>query len=129
MGNPGRPKSDPPQNSRMKINKSVLPILLGALVLSACGGPWTMGKSELQTWYRDDLSRYSGSGKLGYRGSDFVYHYFIARPVDNFIVIQVPRGELALKDELGTSELDRERLYFYLVDPERNFRKLDGVAL
>ncbi len=87
-----------------------------------------MDKYELQIWYRDELSRYSGAGKLGYRGSDDVYHYFIARPVDDFVIIQVPRNEWVLKDERGTSELGREGMYFYLVDPQRLFCKIDGVA-
>lgn len=87
-----------------------------------------MGKSELQKWYRDDLSRYSGAGKLGYTGSDADYHYFITRPVDDFVSVQVPRNELKLKDEHPSSELGWKRMYFYLVDPEQDFRKINESA-
>ena len=109
----------------MELKKSVLPIFIGVLLITNCGGPWIMQKAELQKWYRDDLSRYSGAGKLGYTGSDAAYHYFIARPVDDFVTIQVPRDDLTLKEERRTSELGRERMYFYLVDPARDFRRID----
>jgi hypothetical protein len=89
-----------------------------------CGGPWIMAKSELQTWYRDELSRYSGAGKLGYTGSDANFHHFIARPIDDFVGIQVPKGQIKLKDERPVSELGSGRMYFYLVDPGHGFDKI-----
>jgi hypothetical protein len=83
-----------------------------------------MGKSELQRWYRDELSRYSGAGKLGYQGTDDDFHYFIARPVDDFVGIKVPRSQIKLAEQHSTSELGRHRMYFHLVDPEHGFRKI-----
>ncbi len=83
-----------------------------------------MSKNELVSWYRNDLSRFSGSGKLGYLGSDAEFHHFIARPVDDFVRIQVPKSQLKLKEEHSKSELGSGRMYFYQIDPEHGFRKI-----
>ncbi len=91
--------------------------------MTACAGPWTVSKKELQRWYREDLARFPGSGKLGYLGSDHEFHHFIARPVDAFVHIQVPKNELRLKEEHPQSELGKSEMYFYLVNPEQGFRK------
>lgn len=101
----------------------ILPVL--CLLLAGCSGPWVMNKSELVKWYRDDLSKYSGRGKLGYVGSDAGFHHFLARPIDDFVSIQVPKSQLKLKEEHLESELGSGRMYFYLVDPEHGFRKID----
>jgi hypothetical protein len=98
--------------------------LILALVLTGCNTPWVMDKSELQHWYRDELSRYSGAGKLGYQGTDADFHHFIARPIDDFVGIQVPKNQIKLPEEHPASELGSHRMYFYLVDPNHGFRKI-----
>jgi hypothetical protein len=104
--------------------KPILLIIIAVSLMTGCGGPWTMSKTELQRWYREDLSQYSGAGKMGYIGSDQEFHYFIARPVDDFVHIRVPKYELRMKEEHARSELGNSRMYFYLVNPEQGFRKM-----
>lgn len=101
----------------------VVPLFL-AFALTGCNTPWVMEKSELQHWYRDELSRYSGAGKLGYQGTDAEFHHFIARPIDDFVGIQVPKNQIKLPEEHPTSDLGSHRMYFYLVDPDHGFRKI-----
>ena len=115
-------------NVQTKFKMFILATFLLALFLAGCGGPSIMIKSELQAWYRDDLSRYSGAGKLGYTGTDADFHHFIARPVDDFIIIKMPKEQLKLNDPRGTSELGKHEIFFYFVDPAHEFRKIRDLS-
>jgi len=102
--------------------------LLFATFLSSCVIPGysthnAKSKQELIQWYSDNLPRYPAISKFGYAGSDDTYHYFIVRPVDDFVTHEVPRSDLKLSDVRLRSERGK-LLYFYLVDPTKNFKKI-----
>ena len=99
------------------------------VVVAACLSPegfskatWTKG--ELVQWY----ARFSPSNervrRFGYRGSDSGYHYFITRPIDSFFMPRVSRSELQMEDERPLSNASSSPLYFYLVDPLHDFKKV-----
>ena len=102
--------------------------LLLASSLSSCTFPGyptnnVKSKQELIDWYSDNLPRYPAISKFGYAGSDEDYHYFIVRPVDDFVTHEVPRSDLMISDERPKSARGK-RLYFYLVDPKKSFTKV-----
>jgi hypothetical protein len=80
-------------------------------------------RQELIDWYSEKIAQYPAITKFGYAGSDDTYHYFIVRPVDDFVIHEVPRSELKMPDFRLRSELG-DLLYFYLVDPMENFKKI-----
>jgi hypothetical protein len=104
-------------------------IFLGSLTsgcLSPEGRPkevWT--KDELVSWHREHTQTNPNLKKFGYAGSDDNYHYFITRPVDSFLLPRIPRKDLKIVDERPRAEL-KKQLYFYLVDPQRNFRRISN---
>lgn len=106
-----------------------LPILILASCLSSCLSPHgypsrsVLSKTQLIEWYSNNLQKYPAIDKFGYAGSDENYHYFIVRPVDDFVIHEVPRADLKVPDERLRGELGRS-LYFYLVDPANNFKKV-----
>jgi hypothetical protein len=107
---------------------SCLSIFAAGLLLSGCISPegWTRSvwsKSDLVAWYNEYEPVRSNLSKFGYAGSDEGFHHFITRPVDSFFMPKIPRSELTVPDERPRAELGR-RLYFYLVDPRQDFRKV-----
>ena len=104
-------------------------ILILASCLSSCvflpdySARHVKSKQELIEWYSDNLTRYPAISKFGYAGSDETYHYFIVRPVDDFVTHEVPRSDLKMPDERPRSERGKS-LYFYLVDPTKGFKKM-----
>lgn len=102
-----------------------------ALLLSSCISPEGYKKSvwhkqELLDWYNKNEPANSNLQKFGYAGSDEAYHHFITRPIDSFLQVKIPRNELTIADERPHSSLTSHQLYFYLVDPRQNFRKVPG---
>src|SRR5690349_2131769 len=91
------------------------------LYLSPYGKPhdpvWT--KQEVVDWY----GRFKQPPRFMYRGSDDRWHYFITRPIDDFVHIQIDRKELSIPEEHRCSQ----EMYFgyYPVDPSNAFRKID----
>ncbi len=90
--------------------------------LTACGGYHDVSAKELVVWHKDlaAMQKDPARSRIGYRGSDENSHYFIARPVDSFTIFRVPRAEIKIADERPLSDLDN--LYYYVVDPAKNFR-------
>lgn len=106
-----------------------LTLLILASCLSGCLSPHgypsrsILSKTQLIEWYSNHLLKYPAVDKFGYAGSDDNYHYFIVRPVDDFVVHEVPRTDMKVPDERLRSEIGRS-LYFYLVNPANNFKKV-----
>lgn len=82
---------------------------------------WT--KRELVDWYEKYERPKPRPSAFGYQGSDERYHYFITRPIDSFLMLKIPRTELTIPDERPRSRLGKQ-LYFYRVDPGKDFRKI-----
>ncbi len=99
------------------------------LLLSACAGPsrpapWT--RAEVQDWYARWVQPRDGSGLgIGYRGSDAQFHYFMARSMDDWVFIRLPRSELRLAEEhpLSHASIGAESIYYWL-DPAHGFARL-----
>jgi len=106
-----------------------LQILILTFCISSCLSPHgypsrsVLSKTQLIKWYSDNLQKYPTIDKFGYAGSEDDFHYFIVRPVDDFVIHEVPRSDLKIPDVRLRSELGRS-LYFYLVDPSNNFKKV-----
>lgn len=81
-----------------------------------------MDKQEAAEWY---ASYHSAVRWIGYQGSDRQYHYFIARVMDDWAFIRVKKSELAVADERPYRETLSSQLYYYLVDPSRDYRKVE----
>jgi hypothetical protein len=80
-----------------------------------------MSKQEATDWY----ARYGSMVRwVGYQGSDEQFHHFIARVMDDWNFIQIRRDELKLNDEKPFSRGSSAPLYYYLVDPSRDYQKI-----
>ena len=99
-----------------KMKRLLLILTLSLLASCQSGGHWTA--HELKTWHAD----YSDS-PLYYQGSDESFHYFICRPVDNWVPVKVDREEITLEKEIKreSSSLGKFPGY-YTVDPEDKFK-------
>lgn len=102
------------------------------LVLNGCLGPdgitkTTLTKTELVEWYAKNLPNNDRLKIFGYQGSDDRYHYFITRPIDSFLMPRVPRSELIIDDERPREGLPKSQLYYYVVDPLKNFQKVSST--
>ena len=97
------------------------------IVLLAFGGGLTscvttpLNKQEAAEWYN---KHHSMVRWVGYQGSDQRFHYFIARVMDDWSFIQISKGELDVADERPFSRASNAPLYYYLVDPSHNYRKI-----
>jgi len=82
-----------------------------------------LNKQEAADWY----TRYGSMVRwVGYQGSDQQFHYFIARVMDDWGFIQIRRDELKLDDERPFSKASGAPLYYYLVDPSRDYQRIEG---
>jgi hypothetical protein len=61
---------------------------------------------------------------VGYQGSDEQFHHYIARVMDDWTFIQIRRDELKLDDIRPFSRASSAPLYYYLVDPSRNYQTI-----
>lgn len=117
-----------PSSSPMTPRHLIILLTL-ALLLPSCISPEGYKKSvwhkqELLDWYNEHEPTNSNLRKFGYAGSDEAYHHFITRPIDSFLQVKIPRNEITIPDERPRSSLTSRQLYFYLVDPRQNFRKV-----
>ena len=76
-------------------------------------------KQEVVEWH----GNFRDPPRFMYRGSDEQWHYFITRPVDSFVQMQIDKKELTIPDERPLSA----KMYFgyYPVDPSNGFRKIE----
>ena len=80
-----------------------------------------LNKQEVAEWY----PRYASFVRwVGYQGSDQQSHRFIARVMDGWKFIQIPREELSVADERPYSTASSAPLYYYLVDPTRDYQRI-----
>ena len=81
-----------------------------------------MNKKEAADWY----SRYSSMVRwVGYQGSDQQFHYYIAHVMDDWAFIQIKTNELTVADQRPYSTVSSAPQYHYLVDPKRDYRKVE----
>ena len=62
---------------------------------------------------------------VGYQGSDPQFHHYIARVMDDWNFIRIRKDELTVADERPYSPPSSARLYHYLVDPGREYSKIE----
>jgi hypothetical protein len=98
-----------------------------ALAASGCVGPFkksVWSPAEVAKWYERWSHPSTVHRGIGYQGSDEAFHYFIARPIDYFVFIRIPRGQLQLEDTRPREQVSSSMLgVHYWVDPLDNFRK------
>jgi hypothetical protein len=81
-----------------------------------------LNKQEAADWY----ARYASMVQwVGYQGSDQQFHYYIARVMDNWNFIQIRKHELTVADERPYSTASSAPLYYYLVEPSQDYRKVE----
>lgn len=97
----------------------LLAILVGLAILTSCTKE-TWSRAELVDWY---LRFGDKKPEVGYAGSDARYHYFAARPIDNWVLPRVARAEIFIAEERSRASLGR-RFWFYVVDPAQDFAKI-----
>jgi hypothetical protein len=91
--------------------------------VSACSTT-PMNKQEAVDWY----AKYSSQVRwVGYQGSDEQFHYYIGRVMDDWSFIRISRDELEVEDERPFSRASSAPLYYYLVDPSRNYAKMADI--
>jgi len=97
----------------------VLLLVLGSI--PACRTT-PLNKQEAADWY----ARYASMVRwVGYQGSDQQVHHYIARVMDDWNFIQIRKDELTVADEHPYSTVSSAPLYYYLVDPSREYRKVE----
>jgi|SRR5688572_17242969 len=101
-------------------------------LVSGCAGPFEMRKTkwtvrEVRDWYPEyrKTEPYAWDGIL-YQGSDPRHHHFTARvlSVDNWVIIQIKREDLALLDERPYLTISTGTPGYYYVDPTRDFTRI-----
>jgi hypothetical protein len=104
-----------------------LTIAIWALAASGCVGPFkksVWSPEEVTAWYEQWSHPSTIHRGIGYQGSDEAFHYFIARPIDYFVFIRVPRDQLQLEDAQPRQQVSSASLgVHYWVDPLDGFRK------
>jgi hypothetical protein len=106
-------------------------IPLFALALCGCETPfkkavWT--PAEVREWHERWSSPATVQRGIGYQGSDDVFHYFIARPIDSWVSIKIRREELHLEDERPRQQTSAASMgIHYMVDPGESFRKREPI--
>lgn len=96
-------------------------LLLVLVYIPACRTT-PLNKQEAAEWY----ARYASMVQwVGYRGSDQQFHHFVARVMDDWNFIQIRKDELRVDDERPYSTASNAPLYYYLVDPSRDYRKVE----
>ncbi len=81
-----------------------------------------LNKQEATDWY----AKYASLVRwVGYQGSDQQYHHLIARVMDDWNFIRIRKDELTVDDERPYSTASGAPLYYYLVDPSRDYRKVE----
>ena len=97
-------------------------VLIAALLnLTACRTA-PLNKQEAAGWYAQYASMVRW---VGYQGSDQQFHYYIARVMDDWNFIRITRDELVVGDERPYSTASSVPLYYYLVDPSGDYRKIE----
>lgn len=103
-------------------------IFIAAVLISGCVGPfgrktvWT--PAEVAEWYGQWSLRPTVDRGIGYQGSDEAFHHFIARPIDYFVFIKVPRAQMQISDLRPKQQTSSDGLgIYYWVDPLNAFRK------
>ena len=85
-----------------------------------------LNKQEAAHWH----ARYASMVRwVGYQGSDQQFHHYIARVMDDWNFIQIRKDELTVADEHPYSTASSAPLYYYLVDPSREYRKIEERCL
>ena len=100
-----------------------------ALFLCACGTrEWSA--ADLRAWYADSCAEDETIKRprkpLFYRGSDTTHHYFMCRPIDSWVFMKVPRGQISIpleKPHIQNASADPFPGY-YAVDPLKGFQRL-----
>ena len=99
----------------------LLALLLVLACIPACRTT-PLDKQEATAWY----ARYSSMVRwVGYQGSDPQFHYYIARVMDDWNFIRIRKDELRVGDERPYSKASSAPLFHYLVDPSRDYRKVE----
>ncbi len=99
-----------------------LVVLLLALSFRSACRTAPLNKQEAADWY----SSYASMVRwVGYQGSDPRFHHYIARVMDDWAFIQIRKDELAVADERSYSTASSAPLYYYLVDPSHDYRKVE----
>lgn len=93
-------------------------VLLGLLAGGCVARPRVWTKAEFVRW---NAEAPGAIRFVGYQGSDEVTHHFIARVMDTWTFFQIAKSELRLPDERVFSRASSAVLYYYLVDPARDF--------
>lgn len=96
-------------------------LLLVLNCIPACR-PTPLDKRAAADWYARNASMVRW---VGYQGSDQHFHHYIARVMDDWTFIQIKKDELAEVDEHPYSTASSAPLYYYLVDPSRDYRKVE----
>lgn len=104
-----------------------LTILFLAVALSGCVGAFkktVWSPVEVAEWYERWSLPSTVHRGIGYQGTDEEFHYFIARPIDYFVFIRIPRGQLRLEDVRPRQQVSSASLgVYYWIDPRDWFRK------
>ncbi|ATC62996.1 hypothetical protein CMV30_02990 [Nibricoccus aquaticus] len=108
--------------------KPILLLLILLLVGAGCVGPFkkkaAWSPAEVTEWYQGTSIPATIHRGIGYQGTDESFHYFIARPIDFFVFIKIPRAQLQIEDVQPRQQSSSAGLgVYYWVDPLQGFRK------
>jgi hypothetical protein len=108
--------------------KPVLVLFTLLLVCAGCVGPFknktVWSPEEVRDWYQRASLPSTIHRGIGYQGTDESFHYFIARPIDFFVFIKVPREQLQIEDvKLHHQSSSAGLGIHYWVDPVHGFKK------
>jgi hypothetical protein len=80
-------------------------------------------------WHRQEVVEWSAHFNswppdLRYCGSDAQWHIFLSHPMDNWVVIHVPRNEIKMAEELPLKKDGTGDPWYYYVDPLNGFQRV-----
>jgi len=100
----------------------IVVLLTVLLSLSACTSA-PMNRQEAVDWYTNNAAELT---RVGYQGTDKNYHYFAGRTKKGWAFIRVRKNELTMEDERTFTSIYRYPVYYYLVDPTQDYKKIEG---
>jgi len=109
-------------NNRIQSLRIVM-LLAVLLSLSACSTA-PMNRQEAADWYTKNASELTW---VGYQGTDEDYHYFVGRMKDKWAFIRIRKGDLTVEDQRKFISTFRYPIYYYQVDPSRDYVKIEGT--
>ena len=107
-------------DEEMRIYGIIVSVVCGMIICSCSKTEWT--KQEATQWC--DQNKDFIRGGIGYFGTDERWHYYMARSMDTWVTLKIPKDELKISEEKLHRAMSSDFLGYYAVDPNKNFSEV-----